>query len=552
MLKELHVRNYAVIDDLRIELQPGLNVLTGETGAGKSLIVGALSLLLGERASSELVRAGEDRALVEGVFDCSRAPELVRMCEEQGIEVEGDWLILRREVLREGRNRAWVNGLAATAGLVRQLGQSLVDLHGQHEHQALLRREAQRDILDAFAGATDAAHRTGEAHSRLVGLRARIAETRAEAKATRERADFLAFRALEIESAGLVPREDETATLEARRLEHSEELIELSAALHSAVYGDDGALVEGLGSLSRKVDDLVRIDPTAAEIEALYSDSRTALQELGRRLSTYRDAVEHDPQRLAELRERLDLIHHLKHKYGDTVEEVLAAGRTAREELDRADRSVLDLDALALEEARAIEELAREAENLSALRKASADRLESEVTGLLDELGMAGGRFCVRLEELAELGSHGAERVEFQVSLNPGFPPGPLARVASGGELSRVMLALKTVLAEVDGVPSLVFDEIDSGVGGRVAQRVAERLAMVAGNHQVFAITHLPQIASRASVHLYVEKIQEEGLASARVRTLEGEERVEELARMLGGDPDRETSLRHAAELLSE
>jgi len=552
MLKELHVRNYAVIDDLRIELQPGLNVLTGETGAGKSLIVGALSLLLGERASSELVRAGEDRALVEGVFDCSRAPDLVRMCEEQGIEVEGDWLILRREVLREGRNRAWVNGSAATAGLVQQLGQSLVDLHGQHEHQALLRREAQRDILDAFAGATDAAHRTGEAHSRLVGLRARIAETRAEAKATRERADFLAFRALEIESAGLVPREDETATLEARRLEHSEELIELSAALHSAVYGDDGALVEGLGSLSRKVDDLVRIDPTAAEIEALYSDSRTALQELGRRLSTYRDAVEHDPQRLAELRERLDLIHHLKHKYGDTVEEVLAAGRTAREELDRADRSVLDLDALALEEARAIEELAREAENLSALRKASADRLESEVTGLLDELGMAGGRFCVRLEELAELGSHGAERVEFQVSLNPGFPPGPLARVASGGELSRVMLALKTVLAEVDGVPSLVFDEIDSGVGGRVAQRVAERLAMVAGNHQVFAITHLPQIASRASVHLYVEKIQEEGLASARVRTLEGEERVEELARMLGGDPDRETSRRHAAELLSE
>ena len=552
MLKELHVRNYAVIDDLRIELQPGLNVLTGETGAGKSLIVGALSLLLGERASSELVRAGEDRALVEGVFDCSRAPDLVRMCEEQGIEVEGDWLILRREVLREGRNRAWVNGSAATAGLVQQLGQSLVDLHGQHEHQALLRREAQRDILDAFAGATDAAHRTGEAHSRLVGLRARIAETRAEAKATRERADFLAFRALEIESAGLVPREDETATLEARRLEHSEELIELSAALHSAVYGDDGALVEGLGSLSRKVDDLVRIDPTAAEIEALYSDSRTALQELGRRLSTYRDAVEHDPQRLAELRERLDLIHHLKHKYGDTVEEVLATGRTAREELDRADRSVLDLDALALEEGRAIEELAREAENLSALRKASADRLESEVTGLLDELGMAGGRFCVRLEELAELGSHGAERVEFQVSLNPGFPPGPLARVASGGELSRVMLALKTVLAEVDGVPSLVFDEIDSGVGGRVAQRVAERLAMVAGNHQVFAITHLPQIASRASVHIYVEKIQEEGLASARVRTLEGEERVEELARMLGGDPDRETSLRHAAELLSE
>ncbi|MGB5527112.1 MAG: DNA repair protein RecN, partial [Gemmatimonadota bacterium] len=473
MLKELHVRNYAVIDDLRIELEPGLNVLTGETGAGKSLIVGALSLLLGERASSDLVRAGEDRALVEGVFDCSGAPELVRLCAEQGIEVDGDWLILRREVLREGRNRAWVNGSAATTGLVRDIGQRLVDLHGQHEHQALLRREAQRDILDAFAGARDAADRTGEAHARLVGLRGRIAATRAEASATRERADFLAFRAREIESAGLTLREDETAALEARRLEHSEELIDLSAALHSAVYGDDGALVEGLGGLSRKVEDLVRIDPTASEIEALYADARTTLQELGRRLSAYRDAVEHDPGRLAELRDRLDLIHGLKRKYGGTIEEVLATGKAAREELERADRSVLDLDALAVEETAALEELVVQADQLTALRKASAARLESEVTGLLDELGMEGGRFRVRLEELAELGSHGAERAEFQVSLNPGFEPGPLARVASGGELSRVMLALKTVLAEVDGVPSLVFDEIDSGVGGRVAHRVA-------------------------------------------------------------------------------
>ena len=552
MLKELHVRNYAVIDDLRIELEPGLNVLTGETGAGKSLIVGALSLLLGERASSDLVRAGKDRALVEGVFDCSGAPALVRLCEEQGIEVDGDWLILRREVLREGRNRAWVNGSAATTGLVRELGQQLVDLHGQHEHQALLRREAQRDILDAFAGATDAARRTAEAHTRLGDLRDQIAETRAAAAATRERSDFLAFRAQEIEAAGLEPGEDETAAQEARRLEHSEELIDLSASLHSAVYGDDGALVEGLGGLSRKVDDLVRIDPTASELEALYSEARTTLEELGRRLSSYRDAVGHDPARLAELRERLDLIRGLKFKYGETIEEVLATARAARDELEMADRSMLDLDALAVEESAALEELVGEAEKLTALRKASATRLESEVTGLLGELGMEGGRFRVRLEELAELGSHGAERTEFQVSLNPGFEPGPLARVASGGELSRVMLALKTVLAEVDGVPSLVFDEIDSGVGGRVAHQVAERLAMVAETHQVFAITHLPQIASRASVHLDVEKVQRDGLASARVRTLDGQERVEELARMLGGDPGREVSRQHAAELLSE
>jgi len=233
MLTELRVRNYAVIDDLRIELQPGLNVLTGETGAGKSLIVGALSLLLGERASADVIRAGEDRALVEGVFDCSSEPELLVRCEEQGIEVEGAWLILRREVLREGRNRAWVNDSPATASLVRDLGLALVDLHGQHEHQALLRRDAQRDILDAFAGATQSARLTAGAHARLSDVRARIVSTREEAAATRERSDYLQFRAREIESAALEAGEDEAIGREARRLEHSEELIELSSALTS-------------------------------------------------------------------------------------------------------------------------------------------------------------------------------------------------------------------------------------------------------------------------------------------------------------------------------
>lgn len=552
MLKELHVRSYAVIDNLRIDLQPGLNVLTGETGAGKSLIVGALSLLLGERASSEVVRAGEARALVEGVFDGSRKPDLLQLCADQGMEVDDGWIILRREVLREGRNRAWVNGSPATAGLVRRLGERLVDLHGQHEHQALLGRDAQRGILDAFAGAGEAALRTGEAHSGLVQVRESMSRTRAEAAATRERADYLEFRAREIESARLEPGEDETAAAEVRRLEHSEELIELSDSLHAAVYGDDGALVEVLGGLSRRVEDLVRIDPAAAEIEELYTDARNELQELGRRLSEYRNGVQHDPGRLATLRERLDLIRGLKRKYGDTIAEILAAGSAARGDLEKADRSVLDLQALARDEEQALQRLVDESRKLSDLRKAAADRLEAEVTGLLDELGMEGGRFEVRLEPLSEVGRHGAESVEFLVSLNPGFDPGPLSRVASGGELSRVMLALKTVLAEVDDVPSLVFDEIDSGVGGRVAHRVAERLAAVARNHQVFAITHLPQIASKASVHLHVEKVAEGGLASARVRVLDGEERVEELARMLGGDPGRETALKHAAELLAE
>ena len=435
MLKELHVRHYAVIDDLSLELEPGLNVLTGETGAGKSLIVGALSLLLGERASSDVVRAGEDRALVEGVFDCSGAPRLVALCEEQGIEVDGGWLILRREVLREGRNRAWVNGSPATAALVRQLGRGLVDLHGQHEHQALLRRDAQRDILDAFGGAAEASRVTAVAHDRLASLRGRIVSTRAEAEATRERADFLEFRRREIEAADLEPGEDERASAEVRRLEHSEELTELSFGLHSAVYGDDGALVEAVGDLSRKVDDLVRIDPEAAEIAVMYADARATLEELGRRLSAYHQTVEHDPERLGQLRERLDLIRRLKRKYGESIDDVLRVGRAAREELEQADRSALDLDAMAREEEAAFEELSRQAQGLTSRRLAAAQRLEAEITSLLPELGMEGGRFRVQLEALSEVGPTGAESVEFQVSLNPGFDPGPLARIASGGEM---------------------------------------------------------------------------------------------------------------------
>jgi DNA repair protein RecN (Recombination protein N) len=552
MLRELRIRDYAVIDDLRLELVPGLNVLTGETGAGKSIIVGALSLLLGERASSDVVRAGERKALVEGVFDVSAHSGLAQACRAEGIEADDGWLILRREVQREGRNRAWVNGSAATAGLIGRLGAGLVDLHGQHEHQALLRRDAQRAILDSFADATDLGERTAAAHSRLQDVRRRIDETRERADETRERADDLEHRAREIGEARLEPGEDEATAAELRRLEHSEELMELSATLHRAVYGDDASVVDRLGDLSRPLDDLARIDPVAAGLKTLHAEARAVLEELGRRLSEYHNSVEHDPGRLGELRSRLDLIYRLKRKYGDTLAEVIAAGEAARAELEAADKSSLDLDSLEREAEAIRSELERTTSELSRRRQDAADRLAADVTALLSELGMEGGVFQVHLDPLAAPGAHGAERTEFRVSLNPGFDPGPLARVASGGELSRVMLALKTVLAGVDAVPCLVFDEIDSGIGGRVAHRVAARLADVATAHQVFAITHLPQIAARAHEHLYVEKVEAKGRAAARVRRLEGSDRIDELARMLGGDPESQASRRHAIELLSE
>lgn len=551
MLRELRVRNYAVIDDVRLELGPGLNVLTGETGAGKSILVGALSLLVGERASADVIRAGEERALVEGVFELPPEPGVRARCEEAGIDTSEGWLILRRELHREGRNRAWVNGSPATTGLIGELGGALVDLHGQHEHQALLRPGPQRRILDAWAGTSDRVDSVREAWEEARDARREEEELRRRAAETRERADLLRHRAKEIEAAKPLPGEEESLAAEIRRLEHSEELLGLSGELHEVVYGGEEALVDRLGRLGRTMDALLRIDPDAAELRELHEGARVTLEELGRRLSEYHHAVEHDPARLERLRRREDLLYRLRRKYGGTIEEVIEEGRRARAELSALETSDADLRALERRVGEAERELERRAASLSEARAGAGARLEEEVSRLLPDLGMPGGIFRVALAPRAATGPEGAEDVAFLVSLNPGFEPGPLSRVASGGEMSRVMLALKTVLAGADDVPSLVFDEIDAGIGGRVAHRVAERLAGVARGHQVFAITHLPQIAARASVHFRVEKGERDGRATTAVVALDGDARVEEIARMLGGDPESAVSRRHAEELLA-
>ncbi len=550
MLRELRIRNYAVIDDVRLELGPGLNALTGETGAGKSIVVGALSLLLGERASTEDVRAGEDRALVEAAFDVADREPVLRRCEQAGIEVEDGWLVLRREVQREGRNRAWANGSPATAGLVWDLGSELVELHGQHEHQVLVRPREQRRILDAFAGAGELAEEVARAHDELQEAREELEDLRERVREARERADWLRFKAEEIEEADLEPGEEERLRAEAKRLENSEELTTLSGRLGERIYAGEGSVVERLGGLGRDLAKLADLDPDAEELREMFESARAELEELGRRLAAYHEDVDHDPARLEEIRERLDEIYRLKRKYGDSVEEVREAGREARRELETLETADRRQDELNERVEGLRSELEERAARLGEARREAAGELEEAVEPLLAELGMEGGRFEVALEPLERPGRQGAERVEFRVSLNPGFEPGPLDRIASGGELSRVMLALKTVLVRVDDVPSLVFDEIDAGVGGEVAHRVAEKLAAVARRHQVFVITHLPQIAARADAHWRVEKEASGGRAAARVAPVEGEGRVEEVARMLGGDPDSGLSRDHARELL--
>ncbi|HYR08268.1 MAG TPA: DNA repair protein RecN, partial [Longimicrobium sp.] len=459
--------------------------------------------------------------------------------------------VLKREVAVEGRNRAWINGSPTTAAVLGELGRALVDLHGQHEHQTLLRRDEQRTILDAYAANALLLARVREAHGVASGLRREIAGLDARRREAAQRADFLRFQAEEIEAASLRAGEEEELEDEARRLSHSEELQALSGGLADAVSGSERALLHEVGSLRRQIDALVRIDPAQNEVRELYESAYYSLQELGERMERYAATVEHDPRRLDEIRRRQDLLFRLRTKYGQTLEEVLEVGAGARAELDLLENAEWELGALQKKLAAAEAELTAAAAELTAARQAAMERLSGEVSAVLPELGMSGGAvFRAERIPLAEAGPFGAEEVEFRVSLNRGFEPKPLSFVASGGEMSRIMLAIKTILARLDSVPTLVFDEVDAGIGGRVGLQVGEKMRDVAGTHQVFAITHLPQIASRAHVHLLVRKGERDGRTTTDVLPLEADDRVHEIARMLGGDPESAVSLEHARELL--
>lgn len=552
MLTELRIKNYAVIEDLGVRLEGGLVVLTGETGAGKSIIVGALSLVLGERATTDVIRAGESRATVEATFDISSREDIRRRCDEAGIDAADGWLLLKREVNANGRSRAWVNGSAATAALTGELGQALVDLHGQHEHQALLHTGPQREILDAYGGALGRAEELRVCWSelqRLRGERQAVEERRAR---TEERAELLRYQADEIAAAGLRETDEDLRLAdEERRLAHAEELLERAARLHDEVYASERAIYGRLGRLRRELEALRKVDPAAAsELVELLDGAYYNIEELGERLGTYRESIELNPSRLEEVRRRIDSLYRLKAKYGPTLDDVIATGRRASDELDSLDGARFELEELARREAEQAARLDALASQLSRSRAKAAKKLAAEVTAMLPELGMPDGRFAVDLRARDETGSSGAEEVEFRVTVNKGFEPRPLAKVASGGELSRVMLALKTILAKVDRTPTLIFDEIDAGIGGIVGQKVAERLRAVARHHQVFVITHLPQIAALADHHLLVKKETRRGKSVTDVFELTGDERVRDLARMLGGDPQREASIEHARALL--
>jgi DNA repair protein RecN (Recombination protein N) len=551
MLSELRIKNFAIIETLTLPLSAGLNVLSGETGAGKSIIVGALGLLLGERANADVIRTGADRATVEGVFDAEDRPEVLAHLDARGIETDDGQVVLKREVASTGRARAWINGTTVTATVLAEIGRLLVNLHGQHEAQTLLDTDAQRQILDAFGGAAELAGRVRSAYDDVTTIRQEIAGLSARRADAERRADYLRHVANEIEASKLEPGEDMRLEDESHRLTHADELRTLAQSVAAALDGgaDGPAVRDQLAAVHRALSGLQRIDPSLSRLQELYDTAYYALDELARQCDDYATAVDLDPQRLAEVQQRRDVLFRLVKKYGPTLDDVIETGRRSRRELDLVDSAAFDIRQLERRETEARGHLDELATALTAARTSAADRLARAVDDVLPELGLSDGHLAIALERRDTPGPAGAEEVEFRVTLNAGHDPRPLARVASGGELSRVMLALTTILARLDRVPTLVFDEVDAGIGGRVGSQVGATLRRVAAHHQVFAISHLPPIAARAHHHIVVSKGARGGVTTADVRVLDGEARVLEVARMLG-DPDREVARAHARELL--
>ncbi|HET8712725.1 MAG TPA: DNA repair protein RecN [Gemmatimonadales bacterium] len=546
MLTELRVRDLAVIADVTLPFTPGLNVLTGETGAGKSMVVDALALLLGERASADIVRPGAEKTVVEGAFEFGAAVHrhLLSPFAELGVELEEGRLVLKREVLREGKSRAWINGSPATIGVLAQIGALLVDLHGQHETQSLLRPDAQRDMLDAYADADVERVAVRDAHGRLKALEQRETELAERQADVRKKADYLRHVLQEIERARPKVGEEESLEIEAKRLAHAEELGRLANELESVL---DAA---GLSKAHKILGNLTKLDPSTARWQELLDAATTNAAELAQAAREYASEIEADPERLTTVEQRRDLLFRLQQKHGPTIADVLAARDRAARELELLDTADLDLRNIAAEREQAAAEFARAIQALSTKRVAGAKKLARAVNKALPALGMEGGRFSAELSQRTTPDARGSEDIIFSVTLNEGMESRPLARVASGGELSRLMLALKVVLSDQDVVPTLVFDEVDQGIGGEVGVRIGEALKDVSREgRQALVITHLPQIAVYADQQLVVEKAKKGGVATSDVLVVTGETRVKEIARMLG-DADMATARRHAVELL--
>ncbi len=550
MLIELRVQSFAVIDEVELRLVPGLNVLTGETGAGKSILMDAIGLLLGQRANPANVRPGSRAAYIEGIFSSDVAGLVAGLLDSVGVERD-DELVISREIAAEGRSVARVAGRAVPLRALAEIGLAVVDIHGQTEHQSLFVRARQLDYLDRFAGNLPARDLVAGLVAQVREVRRQIHELRDDERTRTRDVDLLSYQIQEIDDAGLDAAEEATLDVERQVLANAERLRELAARAIDLLGGDEspGAL-EAVGEAQAAIDELIVLDPSARAQQTPLAEAHALLSDLARALAGYRDSIEADPERLAALDVRLDVLDTLKRKYGDTVANVIAYAIDARARLERLTSRDDRLRELAEQEAAALDKLGSAASELSDRRTAAAGRLAAAVTSELTDLNLPAARFEARLStttspEGLQLPGHaqpvafdssGVDVGEFHLSVNPGQPLRPLAQVASGGETSRILLGLKSVLAAADATPTLVFDEIDIGLGGRAGEIVGQKLAGLARDHQVLCITHLPSVAAYADAHFVVEKTAERHDTVTHVGRIEGNDVIEELAAM-GGAP---------------
>jgi len=553
MLRELYIENFALIDKLTLEFGPGLNVLTGETGAGKSIIVGAVGLLLGARASQEFLRSGYERAVITGAFDCDE--RMYRWLSELGItDAEEGVLLLSREISRSGKNICRVNGKMVTLSIFRELGTRLIDIYGQHEFQKIFSPDQQLVILDDFGG--EELKRVKEdvaRHFRLLNsLERKISEARRRKEEIREKKDFWEYQLGEIDSANLKEGEEEEIEKEIKILSGAEFLAQESLKAYSLLFDSQGELPSAYDLISEVLASLQEMrtyDPSLAEKVESLEETLYVIQDVADFLRNYSEGIEYDPQRLRQLEDRLSLINRIKNKYNKTIAEILQYRdeiAASLEDLHFSDDKLMEMEN---EREKVQEEYFKKAAKLSKLRASAGEELASEVVKGLKELEMKNVKFKVEIQPRKNPGEQGLEEVEFLFSANPGEPLRPLCKVASGGELSRLMLALKSVQAEMDSVPVLIFDEVDAGVGGYTAYKIGQKMAALAASHQVICVTHSPQVAAFSDAHFAIVKDVKRSRTITNVVRLSPDERIGEIARMLGGK-EKETAVKHAKKLI--
>lgn len=553
MLINLSIKNYALIDELDLELAPGLNIFTGETGAGKSIVIESLNLILGERASAQLIRKGANKCFVTGAFDISKIKKLKKYLDDSGLAGEdAGSLILRREIDIAGKSRAFVNDTPAGLNTLLEIGNYLVDVHGQHEHQTLLKTASQRELLDSFAGNDKLLEDAGRLYSEWKELQAQKDSKNLSEQERTRLVDLYSFQVKEIDAAKLSPGDEEAIEQELPQMKNAEKLRELSNEAYQLLYGSEGSALEQLNKARKLLETINKLSNSLDETAGTLDSAVISAEEAADDIENFAEKLSSDPERLNELLSRQDLIYKLKKKYGSDIAEILAYREKIGRELDaltKFDQNLQELDAAI---AKTFKQLSGVCERLSEARKKAGAKLSAGVESELSELGMKKAKFSISLVKESEPASEGWDRVEFLFSANQGVDAKPLKNIASGGEMSRVMLGIKTVLAKADNVPVLVFDEIDAGIGGPTGQTVGKKLKALSTHRQILCITHLPQIAAFADRHLAVEKGSQAGKTSTLIRDLAEKDRLEEIARMLSGEEITPTARKHASELITQ